>query len=37
MQGRSFEQYPELLRSQFGGTPAPTFRLIFAGERVTIA
>lgn len=37
MQGRSFEQNPELLRSQFGGTPAPTFRLIFAGERVTIA
>ena len=37
MQGRSFDQHPELLRGQFGGTPAPTFRLAFAGDRVTIA
>ena len=37
MQGRSFEQDPALLRSQFGGTPAPTFRLAFAGDHVTIA
>ena len=28
---------PELLRSQFGGTPAPVFRSHFAGDRVTIA
>lgn len=37
MQGRSFEDHPELLRGQFGGTPAPTFRLHFAGDQVTIA
>lgn len=37
MQGRSFADHPELLRGQFGGTPAPTFRLAFAGDRVTIA
>lgn len=37
MQGRTFDQHPELLRSQFGGTPAPTFRLAFAGDAVTIA
>jgi levansucrase len=37
MQGRSFGDHPELLRSQFGGTPAPVFRLAFAGDRVTIA
>lgn len=37
MQGRSFEQHPELLRSQFGGTPAPVFELEFDGDRVTIA
>jgi levansucrase len=37
MQGRSFADHPELLRGQFGGTPAPTFRLEFAGDRVTIA
>jgi levansucrase len=37
MQGRSFADHPALLRSQFGGTPAPVFRLAFAGDRVTIA
>jgi levansucrase len=37
MQGRSFEDHPELLRCRFGGTPAPTFRLHFAGDQVTIA
>ena len=37
MQGRSFEAQPELLRAQFGGTPAPVFRLVFAGDSVTIA
>ena len=36
MQGRSFEEHPELLRQQFGGTPGPVFRLAFAGERVTV-
>lgn len=37
MQGRSFDQHPELLRKQFGGTPAPVFSLAFNGDRVTIA
>ncbi len=37
MQGRSFEDHPELLRGQFGGTPAPRFRLAFAGDAVTLA
>lgn len=37
MEGRSFAEHPELLRRQFGGTPAPVFRLAFAGDRVTIA
>ena len=37
MQGRSFDTNPELLRSQFGGTPAPVFDLKFDGDRVTIA
>ena len=35
MHGRSFDQYPALLRSQFGGTPAPVFHLTFAGDTVT--
>ncbi len=37
MQGRSFDQHPELLRQQFGGTPAPVFALAFDGDTVTIA
>ena len=37
MAGRSFAAHPELLRSQFGGTPAPLFHLVFDGDRVTIA
>jgi levansucrase len=37
MQGRSFDSHPELLRSQFGGTPAPVFKLAFAGDQVTLA
>jgi levansucrase len=37
MQGRNFDAHPELLRSQFGGTPAPVFALAFAGDRVTIS
>lgn len=36
MQGRSFDQHPQLLRDQFGGTPAPVFKLAFAGDTVTI-
>ena len=34
--GRSLADYPELLRSHFGGTPAPVFQLAFEGDRVTI-
>lgn len=37
MAGRRFEDHPELLRSQFGGTPAPTFPLTFSGDRVEVA
>lgn len=37
MAGRGFAEHPELLRSQFGGTPAPTFRLRFMGDKITIA
>ena len=36
MAGRSFEQHPELLRGQFGGTPAPRFELEFDGDRVSV-
>lgn len=35
--GRSFDSHPDLLRGQFGGTPAPVFHLAFDGDRVTIA
>ena len=37
MQGRSFADHPELLRQQFGGTPAPVFHLAFDGDRVSLA
>jgi len=37
MVGRSFDAHPELLRQQFGGTPAPTFRLEFSGDTVIVA
>lgn len=37
MRSRSFDTHPELLRGQFGGTPAPFFQLAFAGDNVTIA
>lgn len=37
MQGRTFDQHPELLRSQFGGTPAPVFSLAFNGDQVTLS
>jgi len=36
MAGRNFGDHPELLRSQFGGTPAPCFQLAFAGDAVHI-
>lgn len=35
--GRDLADHPELVRSQFGGTPAPVFHLAFCGDRVTIA
>jgi levansucrase len=37
MAGRSFDDQPELLRSQFGGTPGPIFTLSFSGDTVLIA
>jgi levansucrase len=37
MKGRNFEDHPELLRGQFGGTPAPVFRLHCAGDQVTLS
>jgi levansucrase len=37
LRGRSFADHPELLRQQFGGTPAPVFRLTFDGDRVSLA
>lgn len=35
--GRSLADHPELVRSHFGGTAAPVFRLRFAGDTVDIA
>jgi levansucrase len=37
MEGRTVADHPELLRSHFGGTPAPRFNLKFDGDCVTIA
>lgn len=37
MEGRTTAENPELLRSNFGGTPAPQFSLIFDGDAVTVA
>ncbi len=37
LKGRNFADHPELVRKQFGGTPAPTFRLIFDADRILIA
>lgn len=37
LQGRTIKDHPELVRSQFGGTPAPVFSLHFAGDSVTLA
>lgn len=36
MAGRSAADYPELVRSNFGGTPAPCFQLLFDGDQVTV-
>lgn len=37
MEGRNLGEHPHLLRSRFGGTPAPTFHLEFDGATVSIA
>lgn len=37
MEGRNFADHPQTLRAQFGGTPAPVFRLTFNGRSVEIA
>jgi levansucrase len=37
MAGRDFDTHPELLRSQFGGTPSPMVRLRYDGDTVAIA
>ncbi len=37
MEGRKLADHPELLRSHFGGTPAPRFTILFDGDRVTPA
>lgn len=37
MAGRTTAEHPELLRSNFGGTPAPRFTLRFDGDSVVIA
>jgi levansucrase len=34
MAGRILADHPDLLRSQFGGTPAPRFGIVFEGDRV---
>ncbi|WP_084355922.1 glycoside hydrolase family 68 protein [Novosphingobium lentum] len=36
MQGRSLADHPELLRSHFGGTPAPVFHLEFDGDSILL-
>jgi levansucrase len=36
LEHRTFESHPELIRAQFGGMPAPRFRLKLSGDRVTI-
>lgn len=37
MCGRRLADHPELLRAQFGGTPAPRFRLVFDADSVFVA
>ena len=36
MQGRNFDTHPELLRQQFGGTPAPMARITVSDNSTTI-
>jgi levansucrase len=36
LKARRFEDHPDLLRAQFGGTPAPLFRLRLDGDHVSI-
>ncbi|MEB3328673.1 MAG: glycoside hydrolase family 68 protein [Candidatus Sericytochromatia bacterium] len=36
LQGRRLADHPGLARAQFGGTPAPVFRLAFEGARVRV-
>lgn len=37
MEGLTLADHPDLVRSRFGGTPAPVFTLSFDGDRVTVA
>jgi levansucrase len=36
LQGRSLSEFPELVVSQFGGTPAPRFRIALDGDQAQI-
>lgn len=36
LEGRSMEENPELVASQFGGTPTPRFRLLLNGDKSTV-
>ncbi len=36
LQGRSFDDHPQLLRGQFGGTPAPRFSIALSGDSASI-
>ena len=36
MQGRTRDTHPETLATQFGGTPAPVFRIALDGERTSL-
>jgi levansucrase len=36
LEGRSFEHNPDLVISQFGGTPAPRFHIALDGDRAHI-
>ena len=36
LEGRRLEHYPDLVTSQFGGTPAPRFQLVLEGDTAQI-
>lgn len=36
LEGRSFTDYPEMLRGQFGGTPAPLFSIRLNGDKAEL-